>query len=112
MDRKANGYIKKWLGLPCALVNMALFGRNILELSLKSINLGYKQEKVRLLFELRESPDPLVRNTEGQIRTGRKRSMTQTVEQATNQLKHLENVGFSQPGRTRSWLGIYTQNVV
>ncbi|XDV31013.1 hypothetical protein PO909_033790 [Leuciscus waleckii] len=98
--------IKKWLGLPCALVNMALFGRNILELSLKSINLGYKQEKMRLLFELRA--DLLVRNTEGQIRTGRKRSVTQTVEQATNWLKHLEIVGFSQPGRTKSWLGIYT----
>lgn len=31
MDRKANSYIKIWLGLPRGLSNVALFGRNILE---------------------------------------------------------------------------------
>ncbi|RXN15713.1 nucleolar 10-like protein [Labeo rohita] len=45
MDRKANSYIKKWLGLICSLSKVALFGRNILELPLKSISLGCKQEK-------------------------------------------------------------------
>lgn len=96
MDKKANSYIRKWLGLPRGLSNVALFRRNILELPLKFISLGYKQEKVRLLFKLRDSPDPLVRNTEAQIP---KWSVTQTVEKAINWLKHLEIAGFSQPGR-------------
>lgn len=50
MDRKANSYIKICLGLPRGLSNVALCGRNILELPLKSISLGYKQEKVKLLL--------------------------------------------------------------
>lgn len=48
MDRKTNSYIKKWLDLPHGLANMALFGRNILELPLKSISLGYKTRPTRL----------------------------------------------------------------
>lgn len=70
LDAKANKYIRKWLGLPRYLSNTALFGRNTLQLPLKSITLGYRQEKVRLVFELRESPDLSVRNTKAQVWTG------------------------------------------
>lgn len=64
MDSKAKNYICKWLG-------SALFGRNILKLPLKSISLGYKQEKVRLVFKLRDSPDLFAQNTKAQLCTGR-----------------------------------------
>ncbi|KAL7378001.1 hypothetical protein ABVT39_007243 [Epinephelus coioides] len=46
MDAKANNFIHKWFGLPRCLSNMALFGKNMLTLPLKSISLGYKQEKL------------------------------------------------------------------
>lgn len=40
--------------MPC-FFNIALFGRNTLKLPLKSLSLGYKLEKVRIVFELRDS---------------------------------------------------------
>lgn len=67
MDSKANSYIRKWLGLPRCLSNMALFGNSTLKLKLKSISLGYKQEKVRLVFKLRGSPVLSVQNTHAQV---------------------------------------------
>lgn len=63
-------------------VCIELFGRNTLQLPLKSIGLGYKQEKVRFVFELRDSPDLSVQNTNIQVRTGRKWNAMQTVDQA------------------------------
>ncbi len=60
LDSKANNYICKWLGLPRCLSTATLFGSATLKLPLKSISLGYRQEKVRLVFVLRDSPDPAV----------------------------------------------------
>lgn len=51
-----------------------LFGQNMLRLLLKSISLGYKQEKARLGLELRDSGDPVVRSSEVMV----------TSEQAAN----------------------------
>ncbi len=48
MDTISNTYIRKWLGLPRCFSDTGLFGKNALQLPLKSINLGYKQEKTRL----------------------------------------------------------------
>lgn len=70
MDAKANKCIRKWLGLPWGLSNIGLFGKNILQLPLKSINLGYRQEKVRPSLELRNSTDPFVKKTKKQWGTG------------------------------------------
>jgi len=61
MDLKTNCYIHKWLGLPRCPFHASSFGNNILQLPLKSLNLGFKQEKVTLLLELRDSSDPVVR---------------------------------------------------
>ena len=58
MDAKANNFIRKWLGLPWSLSNVGLFGKNTFQLPMKSINLGYRQEKARLVLELRNSTDP------------------------------------------------------
>lgn len=38
---------------------LALFGRNTLQMPLRSLNLGYRQEKVRLVFALKDSSDSL-----------------------------------------------------
>lgn len=61
MDAKVNNFIWKWLGLS---QHSTLLGTNALPL--KSINLGYKHEKTRLVFQLRDSPDPTIRNTRAQ----------------------------------------------
>ncbi len=78
---------------------MALFGGTTLTLPLKSISLGYKQEKVRLVFQLRDSPDPAVRNARAQVITGHKWDVVQAVDQAISQLKHQEVMGAVQSGR-------------
>lgn len=99
MDRLANSFIRKWLGLPRCLSDVGLFGRNTLQLPLRSIGLGYKQEKTRLVLELRESSDQLVRAAGLQIRTGRKWKAQEEVDTAISRLKHREVVGRVQKGR-------------
>ncbi|XP_058614749.1 uncharacterized protein LOC131529194 [Onychostoma macrolepis] len=82
-----------------------LFGRNTLRLPLRSIRLGYKQEKVRLVFELQDSRDPVVQNAKAQVQTGSKWKATHAVNQAITHLKHQEVVGMVQHGRAGFGLG-------
>lgn len=56
MDGKANSH-PKVAGLE---TETGLFGKDILQLLLQSISMGYKQEKTRLVLELRESTDQAV----------------------------------------------------
>lgn len=51
MDSLANNYIRKWLLAPDA----GIFSWKMLELPIKPISLGYKQEKTCLVLELRNS---------------------------------------------------------
>ncbi|KAL2099527.1 hypothetical protein ACEWY4_003921 [Coilia grayii] len=99
MDRLANSFIKKWLGLPRCLSDVGLFGRNMLQLPLRSISQGYRQEKARLVLELRESTDQLVRAAGSQVRTGRKWKAQEEVDRAISRLKHREVIGRVQEGR-------------
>ena len=99
MDGKANSFIRKWLGLPRCFSDTGLFGKNTLQLPLQSISLGYKQEKTRLLLELRESTDQSVRNAGVKVRTGRKWDAQTEVDRAVGRLQHQEIVGRVQAGR-------------
>lgn len=65
-----------------------------LKLPLESLSLGYRQEKVRLLFKLRDLPDPAVRNAKVHVHTGHKWDAAKAVDQAITCLKHLEVVRF------------------
>ncbi len=93
MDTISNTYIRKWLGLPCCFSDTGLFGKNALQLPLKSINLGYKQEKTRLVFELKESRDEAVKRAGVTIRTGYRWKAQQEIDQAVNRLQHKEVMG-------------------
>ncbi|KAJ8414256.1 hypothetical protein AAFF_G00051260 [Aldrovandia affinis] len=98
MDGIANSHIRKWLGLPCCLSETGLFGRNILQLPLQSISLGYKQGKTRLVQELRESTQRV-----GEVcgcPGAHKWKAQFEVDQAISRLQHLEVVGRVQAGRT------------
>ncbi len=99
MDGKANAFIRKWLGLPRCLSEMGIFGRNNLQLPLQSISLGYKQEKTRLVLELRESAAQAVRNANPKVLTSRKWNAQTEVDQAVSRLQHQEIVGRVQKGR-------------
>ncbi|KAG1932793.1 hypothetical protein F2P79_020826 [Pimephales promelas] len=99
MDGKANSFIRKWLGLPRCLSETGLFGKNMLQLPLQSIQLGYMQEKTRLVLELRESTDESVKNANAKVPTGRKWNAQTEVEQAVSRLQHREIMGRVQVGR-------------
>lgn len=92
MDGIANLYIRKWLGLLRCFSDINLFGKNILHLPLKSISLGYKQEKTHLVLELTESRD----TTGVTIRTECKWRAREEVGKAIIRLQHKEFLGRTQ----------------
>lgn len=87
MDTLTNSYIQKWLGLSCCFSDAGLFGWNMLELPVKSISLGYKQDKARLVLELRESANQLVLSAKVPIRTGGKWKAKAEVDHAISSLQ-------------------------
>lgn len=100
MDSLANGYIRKWLGLPRCFSDVGLFGWNKLELPLKSISLRYKQEKAHLVLELKDSADHLVRSVEVPVRTGRKWKAPAEIQNTITSLQHREVMGSVQTSCT------------
>lgn len=98
LDAKHNNYIRKRLGLPRYLSNAALFGRNALQLPLKSISLGYTLEKTRLILELRQSSDQLVRNIGAKIQTGNAWKAEDAVD--ISRLEPQGLIGRTQQGRS------------
>uniref|UniRef100_A0A3B4XDA6 Reverse transcriptase domain-containing protein n=1 Tax=Seriola lalandi dorsalis TaxID=1841481 RepID=A0A3B4XDA6_SERLL len=100
MDSLANRYIGRWMGLPRCFSDAGLFGWNMLELPLKSISLRYKQEKTRLVLEMRDSTDHLIRGAKVPIRTGRKWKAPVELENAISSLQYKEVMGAAQTGRS------------
>ncbi|KAI8485265.1 hypothetical protein Bbelb_370120 [Branchiostoma belcheri] len=109
IDRKANSYFRRWLGVPRCLSTVALFGRNKLNLPLTSIAEEFKLDKVRLSLELEGSQDASVRAANRGVNTGRKWSVKDTIEKAVSRLKHKDLVGAVQVGRTGLGWGESTQ---
>ncbi|KAJ8351711.1 hypothetical protein SKAU_G00231870 [Synaphobranchus kaupii] len=106
IDAKANACIRKWLGLPRCFSATGLYGGNTLHLPLKSITLGYRQEKARLVMELRESSDETVKDMHASVRSGRKWRAEEEVDKAVSRLQHQEVVGRVQTGQASDgWLG-------
>lgn len=56
MDGISSGYNRKWMGLPRCFSETGLFGKNMQQLPLKSMNIRFKQEKTLLVVELRVYP--------------------------------------------------------
>ncbi len=69
IDAKVNSFICKWLGLPRCFSAIGLYGWNSLHLPLKSITLRYRQEKVKLVMELRDSSDAAVKDMHARVVT-------------------------------------------
>ncbi len=99
MEAKANSFIRKWLGLPRCFSAAGLYGWNSLQLPLKSITLGYRQEKARLVMELRDSSDRAVADADARVETGRKWRAKEEVQKMMGRLQHQQIVGMVQIGR-------------
>ena len=100
MERKVNSYIKKWLGVPRCLTNVALYsGQTKLTIPVKSLVEEVKLAKARSFMMLRESKDPVVKNFQPEVKSGRKWCAKDAVEEAESRLRHKEIVGATQTGR-------------
>lgn len=99
MDAKANAFVRKWLGLPRCFSAVGLCGWNSLHLPLKSITLGYRLEKARLVMELSSSSDVTVREAHVRVATGRKWKAVEEVKKTESRLQHQKVVGRARTGR-------------
>ncbi len=98
MEAKANSFIRKWPGQPQCFSAAGLYGLNSLQLPLKSITLGYREEKARLVMELRGSSDRAVADVNARVDTGRKWRAKEEVQKVMGRLSHKQIVGMVQTG--------------
>jgi len=100
LEQKVSKHLRIWLGLPPSFTSIGLYGKtNRLQVPLSSLVEEYKVAKTRLLLTLRDSTDEMIRNAGIEVRTGRKWSVTQTVDSAEASLKHQDIVGNTNKGR-------------
>jgi hypothetical protein len=100
MERKMNRFVKKWLGVPGSMTNIAIHSsRTKLVLPVKSLVEEYKVSKARSFMTLRDSKDPVVRDTQPDVKSGRKWTAEKAVDEVESRLKHKEIVGATQVGR-------------
>ena len=100
LERRVSRYLRRWLGLPRSLSNIALYGNTCkLTLPLKSIEEEFKVLRAREVLQFRESADPKVSGAGVAVRTGRKWRAEAAVEQAESRLRHRVLVGTVARGR-------------
>ena len=100
MQRQFNKYMKRWLGVPNSMTNIALHSSHTkVTLPVKFLVEEFKVTKARSFMNLRDSKYPVVKNTQPDVKTGRKWSAETVVEEAESRLKHKEMVGSVQVGR-------------
>ena len=100
MESLINKFLKKWLGVPKSITNVALYSSSTkLKLPTKSLAEGFKLGKVRLFQMLHDSVDPLVKSAQPAIITGWKWNVKHAVETAESSLKMKEVIGSVATGR-------------
>ena len=111
MERLISKFIKKkWLGVPNSLTNVALYSSSTkLKLSTLSLVEEYKLGKARLFQRLRDSCDPLVKNAQPSVITGRKWKKKIAIENAESALRVKEIIGTVANGKVG--LGLHPQRI-
>lgn len=100
MERHVNAYLRKWMGVPPGLTTVGLYSRRAkVKLPLKALSEEFKAAKVRLFMTLRDSSDQVIRDVQPDVKTGRKWSANQAVEEAEAVLRHKDVVGSTQVDR-------------
>ena len=100
LERRVSRYLRRWLGLPRSLSNIALYGKTCkLTLPLKSIEEEFKVLRAREVLQFRESADSKVSGAGVAVKTGRKWRAEAAVEQAESRLRHRVLVGTVARGR-------------
>ena len=100
MESLISKFLKKWLGVPKSLTNVALYSSSTkLKQPTKSLLEEFKLGKARLLQILRDSVDLPVKSAQPAIITGQKWSAKYTVKAAESSLKMKEVICSVAPGR-------------
>ena len=87
--RRVSKFLRKWLGLPRTLSNIALNGKNtMLKLPFSSLMEEFMVTRKREVLQYRESSDSKVYKAGIQVRTGRKWKAGEAVEVAEFRLRH------------------------
>ncbi|XP_052795695.1 uncharacterized protein LOC128228426 [Mya arenaria] len=103
LEQAISKHLRRWLGLPPSFTNIGLYGKSTkLQMPISSLVEEYKIAKTRLLLTLRDSSDGKISGAGIEVRTGRKWSVSLTVEQAKSSLKHQDIVGTTNKGREDS----------
>ena len=100
MESLISKFLKKWLGVPKSLTNVAFYRSSTkLKLLTKSLVEEFNLGKARLFQMLRDSVVPLVKSAQPAIITGRKWNVKHAVETAESSLKMKEVIGSVATGR-------------
>ena len=105
MERAISAQIRKWLGLPPSLTNVALYGRGLFELPLSSLTEEFKCSKVRRQMILLDSKDEMIQTVAPSQKTGKKWHSKTATEQAIAAAKHKDIVGYVQCGKSGLGMG-------
>ncbi|RXN33229.1 reverse transcriptase [Labeo rohita] len=93
-ERKISHSLRRWLGLPRSITSIALYGRkNKLQLPLSSLSEEFMVSRARKVLLYRKSADTKVSSAGIKVRTGRKWSAQEAVNQAETRLRHSVLVG-------------------
>ena len=100
MERLISKFIEKWLGVPNSLTNVALYSSSTkLKLPTFSLVEEYELGKAQLFLMLHDSSDPLVKNAQPSVITGRKWKAKIVVENAESALRMKEIIGTVANGK-------------
>ncbi|NJK32032.1 MAG: hypothetical protein HC927_06195 [Deltaproteobacteria bacterium] len=100
MEKRLNGYIRRWLGVPRSFSSIGLYSSGSkLQLPLSSVTEEYKVTKARQVMMLRDSADVKVSGARVEVNTGRKWRADKAVQDAESKLRHGDIVGTTTSGR-------------
>ena len=100
MEMKISSFIRKWLGVPRCLSNLAFYSHgNKLQLPLTALTEEFKVTKARFFMTLHDSEDQIIRDTLPDVKTGHKCSVSEEIDSMESQLYFHDIVGATQSGR-------------
>ena len=100
VEKTINRHTRKWLGLPPGLTTVALYSKQSkLKLPFKSLVEQYKCGKVGLQMMLNHSTDACIKNSQTELKSGRKWQAAKATREAEESAKFKEVLGAVQVGR-------------
>uniref|UniRef100_UPI00358F4A9D uncharacterized protein n=1 Tax=Myxine glutinosa TaxID=7769 RepID=UPI00358F4A9D len=100
MEVVVSGFVRRWLGVPRCLTNIALYGHGgKLQFPLTSLTEEFKVVRVREFMMLRDSRDAVVRNALPERKGSRKWNARAEVDEMEERLQQEEVMGMVQHGK-------------